>query len=292
MAYITKANARMILKKINISDVRNVEGDVYKKPIFFLSKWEIKFLLSMQSLLRNPQNFFIEVYKPIELIDKFQYVFEGDKQPSYHLKKDCDRLTSNFKNFKIPFEIKSRIKEKGEENGLTYKEINILITRQVNTFRVWFKKKLEIFNNDPERFIKKLEIRWNVKRRIEEIEMGNSGVEYIENLDLFELEQKIDTLLRETAVYFNTNEDKQSIIRRFQKLTFLAYSDQDIKLNDTELFDKDLKEFLRYYDQKFKKPVKKLLLEYYRVKYNPELSFDGKLLEQLNFLPCLSCHQN
>jgi hypothetical protein len=40
--YITKSNAKRILRKIRLSDIGDIEGTVYKKPIYFLSKWEKK----------------------------------------------------------------------------------------------------------------------------------------------------------------------------------------------------------------------------------------------------------
>jgi hypothetical protein len=41
----------------------------------------------------------------------------------------------------------------------------------------------------------------------------------------------------------------------------------------------------------FKKPFKDLLLQYLMVKYNPELKFNGLLLEQLNFKKCHKCQE-
>jgi hypothetical protein len=116
-------------------------------------------------------------------------------------------------------------------------------------------------------------------------------VKEIENYDLQELEREIDKIISQAGRFFVTNPDKQSILKRFQKLTFLAYSAKEIYSNDTGLSDPELKEFLMKYDLSFKKPLKRLLLEYYRVKYNPELSFQGKLLEQLNFRLCSSCSE-
>ncbi|SDO42156.1 hypothetical protein SAMN04487951_12623 [Vreelandella arcis] len=38
--------------------------------------------------------------------------------------------------------------------------------------------------------------------------------------------------------------------------------------------------------------LKNLLEEYFRIKFNPELKFDGNLLEYLGFIPCKSCSQH
>jgi len=289
MAYITKANSKRILRKINLNDIPDIEGEVYKKPIYFLSKWETKYLLLMQSLLKEPEKFAIEVYHPVVNKDTFQYVFESEQPPSYHSNKNCERLTSKFKNFEIPFEIKARARERGVNEGKSEQEILELEIHQVEVFRAWFKENFEIFNSDTEEFLKKLDIRWNIQRNVNEIERNNSGVESIENLNLAELEVEIDKIISEAGRYFVNNKDKQHIIRRFQKLTFLAYRKGRIDINDTELTDDELKEFLLEYDTKFKKPIKELLIQYYRVKYNPDLSFEGQLLERLNFRSCSVC---
>jgi hypothetical protein len=34
------------------------------------------------------------------------------------------------------------------------------------------------------------------------------------------------------------------------------------------------------------KPIKELLIQYYRVMYNPNLSFEGQLLERINYRGC------
>ncbi len=289
MAYITKSNYKRILRKINLNDIPDIVGDVYKKPIYFLSKWETKYLLFMQSLLKEPEKFAIEVYHPIVNQDTFHYVFESEQPPSYHSNKSCERLTSKFKNFEVPFEIKERVCEKAEKEGKTAEEIEKLEKQQVAVFRSWFKENFELFKSDTEGFLKKLDIRWNVQRNVNEVEKDNTGVESIENLDLSQLEIEIDKVISEAGRYFVNNTDKQPIIRRFQKLTFLAYRKGNIDINDTQLSDDELRAFLLEYDTKFKKPIKELLIQYYRVKYNPDLSFEGHLLERLNFRSCSVC---
>jgi len=292
MAYITKANAKRIITRISFTNFEDIDGDVYKKPIFFLSSWERKNLLLMKSLLKEPEKFAIEMYEPIVIKDKYRYVYETEDAPAYHYDITCENLHSDFKNFEIPNEIKIRAKEKALFEGKNEVEINKAVKDKVCEFRRWFKKNLRLFYHEPDKFLLKLEVRWNIKRRINEIELENSGIEFVDNLCLNDLEAEIDKFLRQAAKFFNGNADKQEIIRRFQKLTFLAYTPENIKINDTDLTDDDLKRFLKQYDTQFKKPVKKLLIEYYRIKYNKNLSFDGKLLESLNFKPCSCCQRN
>lgn len=289
MVYITKANSKRIIRKINLNDIPDIEGEVYKKPIYFLSKLETKYLLLIKTLFEDPEKFSIQIYQPVVNRDTFSYVYESEQPPAYHSNKNCERLNSKFKNFQIPFEIKQRAKEKAEKQGLNEKEIRETVHLQVQEFRAWFSRHLELFNTDIEKFLKKLDARWNIQRNIEEIEKDNSGIESIENLNLEELEKEIDEIIRKAGRFFVNNKDKQSILRRFQKLTFLAYQKGPIRINDTELEDDELKRFLLQYDKDFKKPIQEMLIQYYRVKFNPELSFKGELLDSLNFRSCSAC---
>lgn len=290
--YITQANAKQILRKININDIKNVEQDIFEKPIYFLSKWETNYLLHIKSLLKNPEKYFIEVYQPIENKDTFHYVYETKTPPSYHYDKNCQNLSAVFRNFVIPQEIKDRTLAKAEKEGNTSHQIEELVQQQVQIFRSWFKSHFQLFTDDLDEFLKKLDIRWNVQRKIHEIELQNSGTALLDNFNLEELKASINKIIDAAGAFFNNNASKQHIIRRFQKLTFLAYKETKIDYNNTALSDAELKQFLREYDKSFKEPIKQLLIQYYRIKYNPELSFKGRILKQLNFRACSLCCSN
>ena len=286
--YITKANYKKILQKIDIKNLPDIQGEVYKTPIYFLSSWETKYLLIMKYSLMNPERFFVEVYKPIEKKeDTFRWVYESTQSSSYHSDLECERLNAIYKNFEVPEEIKERVEKDNIDKSA--EEIDALVKQQITTFRNWFKTHFELFQNNTEEFLTKLDARWRIQRKIEEIEAANSGIANFDNLSLEELEHEMDNIIREAGRFFRKNEDKQSIIRRFQKLTFLAYKQEAITTNDTHLSDKELKDFLSEYDRKFKKPIQELLIQYYRVKYNPDLSFEGHLLDRLGFRPCGHC---
>ncbi|MBK6964927.1 MAG: hypothetical protein IPH20_13565 [Bacteroidales bacterium] len=65
-------------------------------------------------------------YTPLKIVDSKVFVFEGGK-PSYHKFEDCERLSSNFTNYRIP----DAIKEKGEE--------------AIIEFRTWFKENQKFY---------------------------------------------------------------------------------------------------------------------------------------------------
>lgn len=293
MAYITKANLNRIIKKTDINEIINIfgklEGEVYKSPIYFFNKWEVHELLIMQYILKDFKKFVYEIYKPVELEDTLRFVFESLQPPSYHTNKNCERLLSDYKNFPVPEEIRERALEKAKKERKNEIETENLIFDSVNNFRAWFKKYIDIFNSDPDEFLILLDRRWNIQRRIEEIELKNSGAEDFGDYSLNEIERKIDELLKESRRLYVKNNDKQDIIRRFQKRTFLAYKDEPIPDNTTGLLDSELKDFLKTYDETYKTPSKKLLREYYRKSFNPDLIFEGDLLKSLGFVQCRSC---
>lgn len=272
MSYITVSNAMKVLVGIDYDAVKELEGNVYKKPIYFFNKRETRLLLGLKELYRDPENFVKEYYKPIVKKDTFRYIFEGG-QPAYHVGHDCSRLLSNFKNFEVP----TQIREKGEQAVLEFRE--------------WFKTVQKEFNEKPDVFEMLLFSKYGIQVSMKAVDYSNSGVEEKENLDLPELERRIDNILTDAGRFYREQDGfHQNIIKRFSKLTFLAYSYKEIYSNDTGMKDADLKAFLESYDIKFKKPLKELLREYYRVLHNHEMKFEGKLLEALGFRPCGVCH--
>lgn len=270
MAYITKAKSLSIIRRIDDKKMGNLKGNVFEKPIYLFSNFEENILLAWKELLKDPEKFIKEYYIPIKNIDNLQYVFEGGK-PAYHSTPKCIRLKSNFRNFEIPNEIR----EKGKEEAIK--------------FRNWFKENQYLLEK-PDVFVARLHSAFGVKVNPKAIDYENSGVEEIENLNLEELEKRINKYISEAGQYFNKqNQERKNIIRRFQKYTYLAYSKNVIRNNDTRFSDKAIKKYLKQYDEHFKQPLKKLLIEYYRVLYNPELKFEGHLLEQLGFKRCSNC---
>lgn len=273
MPYLTKSNSLRIIAQIDLKKNIAINGELYKKPIYLFSEYERNKLLALQELFRNSDKFLVEIYKPIKATDQLRYIYEGGK-PAYHASPDCERLNSNFRNFEIPTDIR----ERGQD--------------EVIRFREWFKKHQYLLDNEKfDVFSANLYSAFNVEIDLKAIDYLNSGIVEKENLNLVELEQKIDQLISQIAKYFNESTDEiKNIIKRFGRRTFLAYTNKDIKDNDTNLTDENLKKFLKKYDVDFKVPISDLLVEYYRVKYNPDLKFEGDLLEKLGFKPCASCY--
>lgn len=272
MAFITEANLKRIIRK---SDLENVEfkGEVYNRTkIYFFNKLEENTLLALQELLKDPENYFNEYYEPIKTVDSYTYIYEGGT-PAYHKIASCERLNSDYENYIIPQEIR----DKGADTVLA--------------FRKWFVSVKELFEKDKEAFVARLKIRWHIDTNPQGIKGINSGSVTIDNYNINELELHIDTLLRNATLFYFKSEKHEQIIRRFSKLTYLAHRNEPFKNNDTDYSDEEIKELLKEYDNTIKQPLIPKLMEYYRLKFNPEIEMEGYLLERLGFYPCRHCHQ-
>lgn len=268
MAYITKANSKKILHKLNLKNA-NLKGTIYEKPIYFFSKMEEQSLLAYQMFVKEPQKFITEVYQRVPIKeDTMTYVFEGEA-PCYHNVPYCERLHADYCNFRIPKEII----EKGE--GLR--------------FRNWFKSNLYLLDGDRSVLEMRINIAFGINIHLEDIVCKNSGYVAIDNLPLNKLVEMINKKLDGASRFYYASAKNTCILKRFSKLTFLAHRLIPIQNNDTGYSDEEVKELLAQYEQEFKKPIIELLQNYYRVKYNPELEMEGFLLEQLGFKQCQHC---
>jgi hypothetical protein len=280
MAYITLANSFKIIRKVDLTNLVGLKGNVYNIPIFFLSKFEENGLLAIQMLFENPEQFLKVCYEKLKNIDDYKYVFES-QPPAYHSRPDCDRLLSNYFNFEIPAEIKERaIAQGGEE------KLKII----VHEFRHWFAENMTFLETDLKKFLQNLEIRWNVQINPKAVEFENSGPTKAMNFTIEELESNINDLIKSAGRFYYQSEQNKSILRPFSKYTFLAYKNESIYNNSTGYGDDQVKALLKEYDEKFKRPLKRLLIEYYKVKLNPSLEFDGRFLDNIGFRSCSRCN--
>ncbi|MEX0597111.1 MAG: hypothetical protein WD512_11480, partial [Candidatus Paceibacterota bacterium] len=227
-------------------------------------------LLAIQELLKDPEKYFTDIYVPYESKDTYSYIYEG-QQPAYHKYPSCPRLHSDYQNFEIP----ETIQEKGPN--------------AVNEFREWFEEVKHLMEK-PDIFVTQLHARWGIVTNPSAINKSNSGFTITENSTVEELEDKIDSLIKEAGRFYYKSDNNTEILKRFSKFTFLAYKQDDIYNNDTGFTDEEVKELLKFYDEEFKRPLKKLLIEYYRLKLNPDIQMEGYLLKKLGFNPCGYCH--
>lgn len=300
--FITKANASRIVKSIDLSKVQ-IEGDTYKDKNQVLnamfSKYEKYELLVYQKLMEDPEAFMNEIYEKIsQHEDTYWWVYEKKNPPAYHFSSTCPRLLSNFKNYRIPYEIRFKgiQGDIGEilskcRNG--NKEIMNKVKSNVDNYRKWWETEGEmLYFKDKDIFLMRVNNKYQPERRIlniTEFESVNSGVERLENSSLIEIEYEIDKLIKDSGIYYYLNKKNTTILRHYAKWTSTAYKNEPFKSNSTGYTNEEIREVLIDYDKRFKFPLKNYLKEYYRRKNNPELKMEIELLEQLGFRGCLHC---
>lgn len=270
MAYITEFNLKRIIKNSDLSN-QNFSCEIYDKAkIYFFSKYEEKILQAIQELLKDPEYYIKNCYAPIERRDTLQYVYE-EAAPAYHMDLSCERLNSDFENYTIPAEIK----ERGEIS--------------VKEFRAWFKFQKHLLSEKPDVFAFRLKAKWHIETNPKNIQKDNSGVVSIDNYNIKDLEAEIYNLIKNAGKFYYKSKKNKEILSRYSKCTFLAYQanfkiDPDIAYSTAEVID-----LLKEYDKEYKRTLKEKLIEYYRLKYNPDIEMDGFLLNRLGFKLCSCC---
>ena len=271
MAYITQYNLKKILRETDIKSV-NIDKQLYKNVIDFLSDYDEKELLCTKELLAYPDKFFNEYYFPArKASDSYKYV-EPERDPSYHKLKNCERLLADYMNYRIPEEI---IKKGRDE---------------VLEFREWFREHENLKYENPELFAEKLETRWEIKTNLERLTGKNSGGKIIHKT-LADIENEIDTLLLKSGQFYDESKENAEILDAFKRYLFFWKKPDFINLK-TKHHKKIVKRVLKEFDEKFKEPIKELLIEYYRMKCNPDLEIPSDYLEWLNFKQCQNCYDS
>lgn len=268
MAFITSYNTHKIVTRNNFKNV-NLSGQVYRFKLYMFSKYEENCLLAIQELMKNPENYFKHIYDPIVINDSKKYVYK-EHQPAYHIDKDCKRLHSDFTNFELPQEIK----ERGD--------------LEIERFRKWFSENQYLLET-PDVFVMRLKLAFGISYNPKSIIYENSGFAEVKNYSVEELENKIDFHIKEAGRYFYAEEKNTKILRAFGKVSGRAFLDIPLEGNYTGYSEHEVKHFLKDYHRKYKLPIRKLLIEYYRIKFNPNLKFAVNYMEVLGFKKCECC---
>lgn len=271
MPFVTEYNTSLIFKRLLgeiPEDIR--EWEPYKKSIYFLNRLDKTNLLYFKKFCENPIQNIDSIYTAVKVTDNKEFVFEGGN-PSYHKVENCDRLTSDFVNYRIP----GSIKEKGDE--------------AINEFRLWFKENHSLFSQKQDVYQMHLHAKYGIQT-LEKVDYKNSGNVYKENLTADEIERRIDSLLHNASVYYKEDDKRQNAIRAYQKSTFLAFEDQEIEKNDFGYTDDELKAILKEYFFLFIQPTLFYLKEFFKAFFNSNIEIHEKIFEQLNFKKCSYCY--
>ena len=271
MPFVTKFSKSLILKSIS-GELIETSYKVYEKEIYFLNRLDVSNLYHFDMFCQNiinKEN--IIIYKEFVPSVSNEFVFEGGK-PSYHKYEDCPKLHSNFVNIRIPHEIK------------------LLGDEKVDEFILWVKSNYELFQRDFSTFIMRYKLKFS-NIQLDVVNYHNSGLEYMDNFTKEILCRRIDSLLNNSAKYFNYENERKGLIRRYQKALFLAFKDEEL----VETFgytDREAKNILKEYFHLFVEPTKFYLEELIKIKYKNLINnfeFGETLLDSLNFKKCSTC---
>lgn len=267
-AYITSFNAKNMVFQLDTSVIDQNE-EIFRIFFKWFSNHDVKQILAFKLLFEKPEIFF-EVYKKKVRRDTKQFLFEG-RLPSYHSHKDCHRLKSRFSNIKLPDEIKNS----GEE--------------KIIEFRNFFTENIDSFEKEPEFFLQRVKMRFNLNKIPEAIAYENSGIHSFENIDLNTLDNEIENQILAADRFYNSSEKNKIILDNFGKFAFIGKIRQKPTNNPTSFSEEEIWSVLEQFERVYKQPLIHNLQEYFRVKFNPEMKFQGFLLDQLGFNKCNHC---
>lgn len=261
-AYITNFRARQILK--GVMDADNLKRMGMPAPSAYkagadagvFSHGELVRLAATKALFEDFELFITHLYnrasQPELAIDEVGSVSHA----TFHLHPDCGRALSDYEGWEIPVEVI------GRGDG------------EVARFRRWYHDNAQLAEENPERFMLHAVFTFRLTNNPQIIVRKNSGVAYVQNHDLSILESEIDGLLA----------DAQERLRTSHAIQGRGHRAHEKSLQADEEFGQELREW-----SELKNHIKNKLRTYYQVRFNPQLQFDGSLLEQLGFRPCSTC---
>ena len=141
-------------------------------------------------------------------------------------------------------------------------------------FRDWFDKHEELFLSNPELFQVRLWAEFGVKVSLHAITRKNSGA-VLPSGEVFEgIYQRIADLLQHAEIV------------RSASPTIARHGDWA----HTPLHGLDAEARAEIEEWKREKgEIKNEFVRYFQVRFNPDLRFDGRLLERIGFVPCSEC---
>jgi hypothetical protein len=270
MPYITKYNLFRIIRDFEFEvEEELLEGLYYKYP--FLSNKEIKYLAKYQSFLENYDDANLR-YRKIKRNEDF--VFQS--KPSFHYKKDCDLLKSDFINLYMPDKI---IELGGLAKKLFIKwaeDKKKLFLENFDEFKTQACKKFRSYDLLPKDFI--------------DCYAENTGTIFKKQYNIKSIEIEIKRLIKEAKAFYYASEDHKIVLSRYKQRKYFYKSKYDFE--DPDYTTASVKSVLRKQSLDFEEPIIGLHKELLRIMFNPNLSFNKNLLIELGFKKCQNCHSS
>jgi hypothetical protein len=282
--FITKSTFKSIIAEVDIEGIPQKllgENIFDKMGINYLNSFQVSNLLAFKYLSENPDK--ITLYQKQQdstsLKDYFLVKSSGKK---YHLYPDCENIHKRFQNMIIP----EVIRKKGPETCDLFREYLTIEFGKFSPNRYNELKDLIIF---------KINNKFNVKLNTEDlnlVDLENSGSQITRDYSLEELESNIMSFATE---YLELCRQHPDIFPAFTLRAFLTKIPEKIKFIPRDYYmhnrSEEFLEILKSFFHKIQTPTYEMLKEYYMVCFNPELNFEGHLLEQLGLKPCQICQE-
>ena len=265
--HITVANLNRITRLVAFNGVKNLD-DIYESSFRnILSVPELNLLYifkqacSSLSLDQGTDAMFERFSIIPQEKDTKTWVYEGGK-PAYHLDPKCERLNQDYLNIKLPEQV---INAGGAE---------------IKRFRAFCRLNEKLAKDNPARFLELLEAHFFLEVSLKNVHLKNSGINHFGEDDAKLIKQQIDHLMDSAEVFRgHDTHTKNSIANK----GFGTHRVREAKLEG---------HILHTWHNKFKEPLKVALRKYFMIKFNPALSFNDSLLEQLGFNCCQQCALN
>lgn len=266
MPFITKSTFNRIVSEIDLkaepfpSKLR-LEG----KNLTILSKKELQRLALITEILGSeyiPENrFFLKIEKPN---DSYTLV-HPERVPSYHTEKNCSGLTKEYENYLVPIEIR--------EQGIP----------SVTKFRKFFFDNNNLFNENKNDFFLKTRKEFGLTQILTtedfiELKAPNSGRGSIENFNLKDLEEKLDTAITEAENFKYEGPINQLTIAKYGNIYKPSLNNPD-----------EIKIIAKW--SELKRYIKSSYILFSMVKNNPEINIDGNFLDSLGLKKCSLCNK-
>jgi hypothetical protein len=258
-AFITRSNAERIVKKMDLNEIDVME---FRKQMKF--KWfnmgELRKLKAFEMLFSDPELFLSNyvALKPRENAN--DYVFKSNA--AFHTSKNCSKMLSDFKNFKIPE--------------------NVIKSGRKQEFIQFCTDHTEIYNNFPDQF--RLRLKWKFKITFDPfVHFENSGYQAIENMTLTELVKAIENKILEFNNWIGESSLNLQVVEKFgfQSFNYKNPDKIDQKKISNTVKKEDVIEVLKHFQLNIKEPLLELFTYYYRMKNNSDLNFESNILIEL-----------
>lgn len=271
--YITKSNLRRIANEIShVVSTKEIE-DIYRFNLCaILAVPELNVLSALKIIISS-------IDDPIKVISlkeqallrekidkKSRWVFLGGS-PAYHKTNNCRHLFSEYENYNIPVQI-------------PYEKIE--------SYRAFFIENIDTFKRNRAAFFAMVELKFNVRiENIEEIHADNSGGDIIENRHI----KPADELLSDIGIHINEmNKFKHSSDRTNNIIERLGFNTiKAINNSNAHRLDEVSLAVIKQWHE-LKSQLKNLIISHLIARYNPELTFNGEMLDSLGFKKCKACH--